>query len=111
MLWIYDNVSSTVNRDTLATDPATAAASATKTIIFTITAPSPAEDGGGMQDQTNNYNKWMFMVSDFYSVRDTAIHYNSQCPHLVPVLGRIGHRMYDAREGNTSCDNRMHRDD
>ena len=24
MLWIYDNVSSTVNRDTLATDPATA---------------------------------------------------------------------------------------
>ena len=50
--------------------------------------------GHWMQDQTNNYNKWMFMGSDYYSVCDTAIHYSSQCPHLVPVLRRIGCAMH-----------------
>ena len=50
--------------------------------------------GHWMQDQTNNYNKWMFMGSDYYSVRDTAIHYSSQCPHLVPVLMKIGCAMH-----------------
>ena len=30
----------------------------------------------------------------YYSVCDTAIHYSSQYPHLVPVLGRIGCAMH-----------------
>ena len=37
-------------------------------------------EGGGMQDQTNNYNKWMFMGSDYYSACDIMIHYTEPVP-------------------------------
>ena len=33
-----------------------------------------------MQDQTNNYNKWMFMGSDYYSACDIVIHYTEPVP-------------------------------
>ena len=42
-----------------------------------------------MQDQTNNYNKWMFMGSDYYSVCDTAIHYNSHCPLVLQTKASV----------------------
>ena len=74
MLWIYDNVSSTVNRDTLATDPAAAAESATKTIIFTITAPSPEYGGGDTGCKirpitTINGCLWARIITQFVTLR------------------------------------------